>query len=162
MSLRPLCRKRNRRRHRRFGRSLQRQRCGRVRQILPIAIQALKPMTDDIRPISSAERMQRIAKAQRLMQQQKMDAIFMEGTTACEYFADMRWGQSGRTFGIVIPAKGEIAYVCPKFEEDRAMELIKTAFGTDVRCWEEHESPYSIILGIVKDRGVKYRTIGME
>jgi|TARA_B110000503_G_scaffold134737_1_gene214173 Xaa-Pro dipeptidase len=129
---------------------------------LPIAIQALKPMTDDIRPISSAERMQRIAKAQRLMQQQKMDAIFMEGTTACEYFADMRWGQSERTFGIVIPAKGEIAYVCPKFEEDRAMELIKTAFGTDVRCWEEHESPYSIILGIVKDRGVKYRTIGME
>ena len=74
----------------------------------------------------------------------------------------VRWGQSERTFGIVIPAKGDIAYVCPKFEDDRAKELINTAFGSELRCWEEHESPYQVILNIVKDRGVKYRRIGME
>jgi len=74
----------------------------------------------------------------------------------------MRWGQSERTFGVVIPAKGELAYVCPKFEDDRAKELINTTFGSELRCWEEHESPYQLILNIVKDRGVTHRRIGME
>ncbi|MFN5361952.1 MAG: M24 family metallopeptidase [Bacteroidota bacterium] len=129
---------------------------------LPLSIQQLKPALEGIVPISVEERKQRIAKAQQLMQQEKLDAIFMEGTTSCNYFTGMRWGQSERTFGLLIPAKGAIAYVCPKFEEDRARELINPAFGDEVRCWEEHESPYALIAGIVKDRGIKYRRIGME
>jgi len=123
-------------------------------------IRALKPMTAGIVPITADERRARIAKAQRLMAEQKIDAIFMEGTASSFYFADMRWGQSERTFGLVIPAKGDLAYVCPKFEEDRARELIK--FGTEVRTWEEDESPYKVIAAIVKDRGVQHRRIGME
>jgi Xaa-Pro dipeptidase len=74
----------------------------------------------------------------------------------------MRWGQSERTFGVVIPASGAIAYVCPKFEEDRARELIKKDFGEEVRCWEEDESPYALIAGIVRDRGAKHKRIGIE
>ncbi|MGE5836312.1 MAG: M24 family metallopeptidase [Acidobacteriota bacterium] len=127
---------------------------------LPPSIQALKPMTGGIVPIADDERRARIAKAQRLMAEQKIDAVFMEGTASSFYFANMRWGQSERTFGLVIPAKGELAYVCPKFEEDRARELIK--FGTDVRTWEEHESPYKLIVQIVRDRGLQNRRIGME
>jgi len=126
----------------------------------PQAIRDLKPMRDGIVPISADERKARIAKAQQLMGEQKIDAIFMEGTASSFYFADLRWGQSERTFGLVIPAKGEIAYVCPKFEEDRARELIK--FGSEVRTWEEDESPYKLIAGIVRDRGVTHRRIGME
>lgn len=129
---------------------------------LPASINKLKPMIDGIVPISVQERKQRIAKAQELMAREKLDAIFMEGTTTCFYFTGMRWGQSERTFGVVIPAKGELAYVCPKFEDDRAKELINTTFGSELRCWEEHESPYQLILNIVKDRGVTHRRIGME
>jgi Xaa-Pro dipeptidase len=117
---------------------------------------------DNIVPISVAERKDRIAKAQELMAKQKIDAIFLEGNTSCFYFTGMRWGQSERTFGVVIPAKGAIVYICPKFEEDRAKELIKPAFGNEIRCWEEHESPYALIVAAVKDRGVKYHKIGME
>jgi Xaa-Pro dipeptidase len=131
-------------------------------QWLPASIRDLRPMTEGVVPISVEERKQRIAKAQRLMAEQQIDAIFMEGTASCFYFAGMRWGQSERTFGLVIPAKGAIAYVCPKFEEDRARELIKKDFGDEVRCWEEDESPYKLIAGIVKDRGVKHRRIGIE
>lgn len=129
---------------------------------LPTAIERLQPMTAGVVPISVEERKQRIAKAQELMAQQKLDAIFMEGTVTCQYFTGMRWGQSERTFGVVIPAKGAIAYVCPKFEDDRAKELINPVFGDELRCWEEHESPYALILSIIKDRGVKHRRIGME
>ena len=129
---------------------------------LPKAIRDLQPMMAGIVPITVAERKQRIAKAQSLMAQEKMDAIFIEGTVSCYYFTGMRWGQSERTFGVVIPAKGDIAYICPKFEEGRARELILPVFGEEVRCWEEHESPYALILGIVKDRGVVHNRIGME
>lgn len=117
---------------------------------------------DKIVPITVEERKQRIAKAQELMAKEKIDAIFLEGTTSCFYFTGMTWGQSERTFGVVIPAKGAIAYICPKFEEDRAKELIKPAFGEEVRCWEEHESPFALMVGVVKDRGVQYHKIGME
>jgi Xaa-Pro dipeptidase len=129
---------------------------------LPAAIQALTPMTAGIVPIADDERLARIAKAQRLMEEQKIDAIFMEGGTSCFYFVGMRWGQSERTFGVVIPAKGPIAYVCPGFEEDRARELIKPAFGNEVRVWQEEESPYQVVGKIVTDRGVRYRRIGIE
>lgn len=129
---------------------------------LPLPIRQLKPMVDGVTPISVEERRRRIAKAQQLMSAQQIDAIFMEGTASCFYFTGMRWGQSERTFGLVIPASGAIAYVCPKFEEDRARELIKKDFGDEVRCWEEDESPYALIAGIVKDRGAKNRRIGIE
>ncbi len=129
-------------------------------QEVPAAIQSLMPMTDGIVPIGQDERQARIAKAQRLMADQELDGIFMEGTTSCDYFAAMRWGQSERTFGLVIPARGEVAYVCPKFEEARALELI--TFGDDVRTWEEDESPYRLIADVLRDRGVHHHRIGME
>jgi Xaa-Pro dipeptidase len=119
-------------------------------------------MKEGVVPITVEERKQRIAKAQAIMEKEKIDAIFLEGTVSCFYFTGMRWGQSERTFGVVIPAKGPIAYVCPKFEEDRAMELLNPVFGDEIRCWEEHESPYALIFNIIKDRGTKYKKIGME
>jgi Xaa-Pro dipeptidase len=129
---------------------------------LPKSILDLTPMKEGIVPITVEERKQRIAKAQAIMAKEKMDAIFLEGTASCFYFTGMRWGQSERTFGVVIPAKGAIAYVCPKFEEDRAMEILNPVFGSEVRCWEEHESPYALIFSIVKDRGYTHKRIGME
>jgi len=60
----------------------------------------------------------------------------------------------------VIPARGEIAWVCPKFEEERARELIK--MGNDIRTWEEDESPYKRVAEIFKDRGVRTGTVGIE
>lgn len=129
---------------------------------LPVAIRLLKPMIDGVKPITVDERRSRIAKAQRLMEELRIDGIFMEGTTSCFYYTGMRWGQSERTFGLVIPARGAVAYVCPKFEESRARELINGAFGDEVRCWEEDESPYKLIVNIIRDRGVRHRRIGME
>ena len=129
---------------------------------LPKSILDLTPMKEGVVPITVEERKQRIAKAQSIMAKEKIDAIFLEGTASCFYFTGMRWGQSERTFGVVIPAKGAIAYVCPKFEEDRAMEILNPVFGSEVRCWEEHENPYALIFSIVKDRGYTHKRIGME
>lgn len=126
----------------------------------PEAIRKLKRMTDGIAPITIEQRRERIAKAQRLMEQNKIDAIYIEPGTSMSYFTGMRWGTSERMFAVVIPAKGELAWVCPKFEEERALELIK--MGKDVRTWEEDESPYKRVVQILRDRGLRNNRIGIE
>ncbi len=130
------------------------------RQDVPESIKRLQRMTKDVVPISDDERKARIAKAQRLMAEQKIDAIYLEPGSSMFYFTGMRWGTSERMFALVIPHRGELAWVCPKFEEERARELIK--FGNDVRTWEEDASPYRRVVEIFRDRGIKTGKIGIE
>jgi Xaa-Pro dipeptidase len=127
---------------------------------VPAAIKALTPLTAGVVPITDAERLQRIANAQRLMREQRLDAVMLEGGNSLYYFTGVRWGVSERPFVAVIPANGDIAWVCPKFEEERAGELIR--FGKDVRTWEEDESPYQRVVGILRDRGMSNRRLGVE
>ncbi|HKR13245.1 MAG TPA: Xaa-Pro peptidase family protein [Pyrinomonadaceae bacterium] len=126
----------------------------------PEAVRRLRRMTDDVVPITLEERKGRIEKAQRLMRDNRIDAIYLEGGSSLFYFTGMRWGLSERMFAAVIPARGELAWICPKFEEERARELIK--IGTDIRTWEEDESPYKRVAEIFRDRGVRGGTVGME
>ena len=83
------------------------------------------------------ERLQRIEKARRLMAENGIGAIVLETSTSMSYFVNVRWGLSERPFLLVIPQKGELAYVCPGFEEARAREF--TTFTKDVRVWQEDE-----------------------
>jgi Xaa-Pro dipeptidase len=126
----------------------------------PEAIRNLKPMTDGVVPITLEERKGRIEKARRLMREKHIDAIYLEPGSSMSYFTGMQWGTSERMFAVVIPASGDIAWVCPKFEEERARELIK--IGEDVRTWEEDESPYKRVAEIFRDRGLRTGRIGME
>src|SRR3954469_3808532 len=111
-------------------------------------------------PITDDERKGRIEKARKLMTDNGIGAVFLEGGTSMFYFTGVRWGNSERTFGVVMPAKGELAWVTPGFEEQRARELIK--FSNDVRVWQEDESPYRVIAQILRDRGATTGKIGME
>ncbi|HXI26440.1 MAG TPA: Xaa-Pro peptidase family protein [Pyrinomonadaceae bacterium] len=130
------------------------------RQDVPDLIKRLPRMTRDVVPITDDERKARIAKAQRLMGEQKIDAIYLEPGSSMFYFTGMRWGTSERMFALVIPQRGELAWVCPKFEEERARELIK--FGNDIRTWEEDDSPYRRVVEIFRDRGIRAGRIGIE
>jgi Xaa-Pro dipeptidase len=120
----------------------------------------LKPMLQGIAPISKEERLARIEKARKLMSENKIDAILMEGGTSLSYYTGTSWGNSERIFAWVLPVRGELAWICPKFEEDRALELIR--FGTDIRTWEEDESPYAAIARLLEDRGVRTGRVGIE
>jgi len=94
------------------------------------------------------------------MVENQIEAIYLEGGTSMFYFTGVRWWNSERMFAAVIPARGELAWVCPAFEEDRARELIR--FGNDIRTWEEHESPYNRVAQIFSDRGIRKGKVGME
>ena len=94
------------------------------------------------------------------MAENGIGAIVLETSTSMSYFVNVRWGLSERPFLLVIPQKGELAYVCPGFEEARAREL--TTFTKDVRVWQEDEDWGATVQGILKDRGVSTAKIGVE
>jgi Xaa-Pro dipeptidase len=122
--------------------------------------EALQNMTGNAVPISVAERQARVAKVQRLMQAAGIDALVIEAGSALVYFTGVRWWRSERFTGAVIPAEGEFAIITPYFEEPSVRESM--AFGDDVRTWNEHDDPFALIAGVLKDRGLRQGTIAVE
>lgn len=114
----------------------------------------------DIKPISAAERKARVAKAQHLMRENGISALILDASTSLIYFTGLKWSQSERFTGAVIPAEGDIAIVTPFFERPRALEGI--AFGDDVRPWHEHENPFKLIKQIINDRGFNSGKIAFD
>jgi len=127
---------------------------------IPKSIRDLRPMTEGIVPIGDEERRARIEKARRLMAANGIGALLIEPGSSLYYFTGVKWWPSERPFVLVMPAKGEMAWVCPGFEEARARELIR--FSDDVRVWQEDESPYRLVAGILKDRGITTGQVGVE
>ena len=126
----------------------------------PNASSSLKPMTADVVPISVAEREARIAKAQRLLSEQNIGALVLDAGTTMHYFTGLRWWPSERSMLVIIPAKGEVKYICPAFEEARLREQI--TIGKDVYTWQEDESPFRLAVKAIKDAGVTAGDIAVE
>ena len=111
----------------------------------------LESLTAGVKPLEPEDFGARLEKARALMAAHKIDGLFLTGGTSLVYFTTVSWGTSERTFGALISRKGSPVWVCPAFELERAKELIPA--GQQIRIWEEHESPYKLIGGIMKDIG---------
>jgi Xaa-Pro aminopeptidase len=120
----------------------------------------IRPMANQARPITRDEYLQRQETARQYMHESGIEAIFLTGGTSLQYFTGAQWGLSERLFAMVLPTKGDLAWVAPAFEKGRALEQIK--FGNDVRTWQEDESPYHLVGSILKDRGIASGKIGIE
>ena len=125
-----------------------------------IATDKLQSMTADVLPITVVEREARIQKAQRLMTEQKITALILDAGTSLQYFTGISWWPSERPMVAIIPATGNVKYICPGFEEARLRELIK--IGKDVYAWQEDESPYQQMANAIKDAGILSGTIAIE
>jgi Xaa-Pro aminopeptidase len=124
------------------------------------AIDELQSMTAGVVPITLEEREARIEEAQRLLSENKIEALILDSGTSLTYFTGIGWWPSERPMVAIIPAKGNVRYVCPGFEESRLRELIK--IGKDVYAWQEDESPYKQIATALKDAGVQSGNVGIE
>jgi len=111
----------------------------------------LENMVKGVQPPGPEDYEARQERARGLMSAHQLDCVFLNGGVNLSYFTTVSWGLSERTFGAVLNKKGRPIWVCPAFELERAKEAIPA--GQDVRTWEEHESPYKIIAGIVKELG---------
>ena len=120
----------------------------------------LRSLTLEAQPISVDERRARIAKLQGLMQQRKAAALLIESGSTLEYFTGIRWHRSERTTAALIPAHGELVVVTPAFEEPSVRETLQV--GGEVRAWNEHESPFELIVQGLRSRGVDSGILAVE
>jgi Xaa-Pro dipeptidase len=117
----------------------------------PLDPQELKSLTAGVEPLAPEDFALRREKAQRLLAEKGLDAVFIGGGTNLLYFTKVGWWLSERVFGVVLSRKKDPVWVCPAFEAERAKELVPG--GQEIRVWDEHESPYALIGGIMKDLG---------
>jgi len=110
--------------------------------------------------VSEASYRARIAKVQEAMKEFGLQAMVLEPGPAMMYLTGVRWGRSERSFVLVLPQKGEPAFVLPGFEEMRARELIHA--GADIRIWQEDESPFQKMVAVLRDRGVTAGRVGID
>jgi len=120
----------------------------------------LSSLTAGAMPISADERRARIAKVQALMIQRQVAALLVEPGSSLDYFTGIRWHRSERITLAVIPARGEVLVVTPAFEEPSVRETLQV--GSDVRAWNEHESPFQKIVQGLRDRGAASGVVAVE
>ena len=120
----------------------------------------LEPMTEGIKPIGKEERLKRVEKAQRLMKENNLKGIILDCGTSLEYFLGVIWWPSERTMVAIIPAEGEVRYICPRFEVARLQELVQ--IGKIIYPWDEDESPYLEIAKALGDAGIQNGQMGIE
>ena len=120
---------------------------------------AVQQIRDRIKPITPEERLARRENARKLMGDQKIDALILEGGTSLNYFTGVNWGRSERAFVMILPKNGEPQFVAPKFEETRAREQVGAA---RLLTWEEDESPYLLIRDILTGAGAATGSIAIE
>ncbi len=124
-----------------------------------ISTTIIKTLQERIKPITPEERVQRINNARKLMNENKIDAILMEGGTSLNYFSGANWGRSERLFAMILPANAEPFFIAPKFEEARAKEQTGNA---TVYTWEENESPYELLKKVLSEKNSVNGTLAIE
>jgi Xaa-Pro dipeptidase len=111
-------------------------------------------------PISSAERLQRLAKARALMQRHDIGAIIVESGPSLDYFTGVQWGRSERLTGSVIPVTGDSIIVTPFFEKPSVEESL--GIPAEIRTWDEDDEPLRLVADFLRERGLAAQRVGME
>ena len=124
------------------------------------AVGSLQVMTSGVEPLTIVDFENRRERARQLMEDYRIDALFIEGGTNLKYFYNISWWQSERLFGVLLPREGKAKWICPSFELDRAMESIPQ--GSNIVTWEEHESPYSVLSKACDLGGPGLKNIGLD
>lgn len=116
-------------------------------------------LTRNLPDLTEGDYLSRQNTAGKYLEKLNIDALFVEGGINMTYFMDTSWWMSERLFGFVLSQDRDPIWLCPAFELKRAREVIK--FGKDIRIWEEHESPFKLLEGIMKDIGKPNGKLGI-
>ena len=111
-------------------------------------------------PISQAERLDRIKRAQSLMATNGLAAILVESGSSLDYFTGVQWRRSERLTATVIPATGPPIIVTPFFERPSIAESL--SIPAEIRTWNEDVEPLKIVADFVREHGAATGAIGIE
>lgn len=124
------------------------------------ALATLSDMTAGVSPIEITEYQARIIRAQNMMVEQGMDALYLNAGTNLYYFTGTYWRPSERMVGAVLLQSGAPHYIAPAFEEGTIRQFM-TVEG-DVHVWEEHETAFYVVKDILESAGIKSGEIGLD
>jgi len=110
-----------------------------------------KDLTKNLPDLTDQDYLDRLDRARYWLAKSNIDAILVEGGVNLDYFTNTSWWQSERMFAFVLAPNKEPVWICPEFELKRAKEVIR--FGSDIRTWKEHESPFKLLVSIMNDLG---------
>jgi Xaa-Pro dipeptidase len=128
-------------------------------RVLAQAAEQLKPIPIPP-PITSAERVQRLARAKQMMQAAGIGAVLVESGPSLDYYTGVQWWRSERLTGAVIPAQGDPIIVTPFFESPSIKEMLQVP--AEVRTWNEDEEPLKLVADFLRERGVASSPIAFE
>src|SRR5690554_2522624 len=111
------------------------------------ALNQLENMAAHATPIGLPEYQQRVQKAQALMQQQGVSAVYLNAGTNLEYFTGLKWYPSERLVGALILPEGPVILVAPAFEEGSLTQAMVLPMEC-VLC-EEHDSSTDVMMEVL-------------
>ncbi|MBE7326070.1 aminopeptidase P family N-terminal domain-containing protein, partial [Nocardioides sp. Y6] len=120
-------------------------------------LEAIKPMAHLIQPILEEEYNVRIKKACLLMQAENASALYLNAGSSLVYFTGTHWHPSERMVGAILLKNGDLHYIAPNFERGTINDFM--VIEGEIRCWEEHESPFALYKSILQSNGVKKGTV---
>ncbi|HET6535011.1 MAG TPA: Xaa-Pro peptidase family protein [Sphingomicrobium sp.] len=123
------------------------------------AAEELKPITMPP-PITTQERLGRLARARTLMQHNGIGAVVIEPGASLDYFTGVQWWRSERLTAAVIPAQGDPIIVTPFFERPSVAETL--SIPAEIRTWNEDEEPLKLVGDFLKERGIAGQPVGFE
>ena len=121
---------------------------------------AMTSMRGDVPPIGVEERLKRIARAQAIMREKGIDALYLDVSSSMVYFTGLNFRRTERMHSAVLPAKGDIVYVSPAFEVEKLKTMM--SFGDKIAAWEEDEAPTAVVTETVRALGYPNGVIAVD
>ena len=123
-------------------------------------LKALKPLEVVVKPIEKEEYKQRIYKVCQLMKAGNVKAMYVNAGTNLLYFTGTHWPNSERLVGALILPNEEVHYIVPRFEKGTIQDFFEIE-GV-IHCWEEHESPYALLLKVLAENAISEGEIQLD
>jgi Xaa-Pro dipeptidase len=125
------------------------------------SLKSVRNSRDAALPISAAEFAARRQRAQQLMRETGLDAIFLPAAGASlRYFTGCAWSMLERLTAAILPRDGEPIFVVPAFEEPRLR--LTAPPGATFRAWQEDESSYAMCAGILRELKAATGRVGVD
>ena len=111
-------------------------------------------------PISGAELTARRTTAQHHMHESGVDALVLLPGANLRYFMGVTWSMHERLTCALLPREGDPIFIVPAFEEPRLR--LTTEQDACFRSWQEDESPYDLVAGVIRDLGAATGRVAID
>ncbi|TDF41765.1 aminopeptidase P family protein [Alteromonadaceae bacterium M269] len=102
--------------------------------------------------IQPQEYVDRLTKAQSLLQTSDSDVLIINAGDNLRYFSGLAWTTTERLVCMVLRPQGSPVFICPAFEKDTL--LASVSIEADIVVWEEHEDPHCKLADLVNEYSI--------